>query len=69
MKYIYRTLWILFLPIYVVLMAIGFVIWSFLFIIYQSLYFIRKGEADKDVDPHKTYMKYANRIYEKLLPK
>ena len=69
MKYIYRTLWIFFLPIYVVLMAIGFVIWSFLFIIYQSLYFIRKGVVDKDVDPDKTYVKYANRIYEKLLPK
>lgn len=69
MKYIYRTLWVLFLPIYVILVCVGLGIWFFLLIPYQAIYFIRKGEINKDIDPDKTYMEYANKVYEKLLPK
>lgn len=68
MKYVYRTLWILFMPFFLVLVALGWSIFAILFFPYQALYFIKNGEIHR-MDPTNAYFTPVKKIYERLLPK
>ena len=68
MKYIYRILWVFFLPLFIVSAALGFIVWAIVFLPYQALYFIKNGEIYR-MDPVDVYFTPVNKIYERLLPK
>lgn len=68
MKYIYRTLWIIFFPLFLLLAALGWSLFAILFFPYQALYFIKNGEIHR-MYPTDVYFTTVKKIYERLLPK